>query len=108
MSDNTRSRSHGGRNGKATDGITRTPHRETQYIHLVRLAWDLHRRGLGAAVELASGLEPVLLVHRPNDALRVMALAREGTWFFTWGRGRDHRVRALANDAAERIWEVAR
>ncbi|MEV7966145.1 hypothetical protein AB0O34_09190 [Sphaerisporangium sp. NPDC088356] len=80
---------------------------EEQFIHLVRLAWDLHKRGLDAAVDLPSRKEPVLLVTRPSGPLRVMALVRNGTWFFTWGRGRDQRVRALAGEAAERLWEVA-
>ncbi|MDH2428588.1 hypothetical protein [Sphaerisporangium sp. TRM90804] len=82
--------------------------REEQYIHLVRLAWDLHRRGLSAAVDLPSRKEPVLLVPRTTGQLKVMAWAQNGRWFFTWGRGRAQRVRALARDAADRIWVVAR
>ncbi|MEU8272098.1 hypothetical protein AB0B89_33715 [Sphaerisporangium sp. NPDC049002] len=82
--------------------------KEEQFIHLVRLAWDLHRRGLGAAVELPMGKDPALLVPRESGPLRVMALARKGTWFYTWGRGEDRRVRALAGDAADRVWEVSR
>jgi hypothetical protein len=35
-----------------------------------------------------------------------MALAFDGKWFFSWGRGRRHRVRALAEDAADRVWEA--
>ncbi|MEU8266666.1 hypothetical protein AB0B89_05815 [Sphaerisporangium sp. NPDC049002] len=72
------------------------------------MAWDLHKRGLSAAVDLPRGKEPILLVTRPSGPLRVMALVLNGTWFFTWGRGRDQRVRALAGEAAERVWEVAR
>ncbi|MEV7964998.1 hypothetical protein AB0O34_03325 [Sphaerisporangium sp. NPDC088356] len=81
---------------------------EQQFIHLVRLAWDLHKRGLSAAVDLPRRQEPTLLVSRVPGPLRVMAVAKGGRWFFTWGRGRKQRVRALADDAADRIWEVAR
>jgi hypothetical protein len=81
--------------------------REEQYMRLVRLAWDLHRRGLRAVVDLPLKMEPVLVVSRTAGSLRVMALSHKGNWVFTWGRGRGQRVRALADDAAERIWEVA-
>ncbi|MFC7386292.1 hypothetical protein [Sphaerisporangium rhizosphaerae] len=75
---------------------------------MVRLAWNLNRRGLRAAVDLPLKTEPVLMVTRTATAsLRVMAYCAKGTWVYTWGRGRDQQVRALADDAAERIWEVA-
>ncbi len=80
---------------------------EEEFIHLIRLAWDLRRRGLGTAVELAPRKDPVLLVPRPSGSLRVMALRRKGVWFFTWGRGESRRVRALADDAADHIWGAA-
>jgi hypothetical protein len=81
--------------------------RQEQFLHLVRLAWDLHKRGLSAAVDLPRRQEPTLLVPRAPDPLRVMALAGKGGWFFTWGRGEGQRVRALAEDAADRVWEAA-
>lgn len=81
--------------------------KQEQFIHLVRLAWDLHKRGLNGAVDLSRGKEPVLLLYRVPAPLTVMASFQEGRWFFTWGRGRDQRTRALAEDAAERVWEVA-
>ncbi|MGW4641521.1 hypothetical protein ACWEN6_23575 [Sphaerisporangium sp. NPDC004334] len=80
---------------------------EQQFIHLVRLAWDLRKRGLGAAIELPSRDQPVLLLARTPGPVRVMAVALDGRWFFTWGRGRARRIRALADDAADRVWEVA-
>jgi hypothetical protein len=80
--------------------------KEEQFVHLVRLAWDLNKRGVNTAVDLPIKKEPVLLVPRASGPLRVMALLRKETWFFTWGRGHDQRVRALAGDAADRIWEV--
>ncbi|MFG1875006.1 hypothetical protein ACGFIV_09235 [Sphaerisporangium sp. NPDC049003] len=80
---------------------------EEQFIHLVRLAWDLHKRGLSAAVDLPSREEPILLVPRTSGPLKVMAMSRKGTWFFTWGRGEGQRVRALSGDAADRIWDLA-
>ncbi|WP_181870954.1 hypothetical protein [Sphaerisporangium album] len=81
--------------------------REEQYRHLVRLAWSLNKRGLRAVVDLPLKSDPVLLLPRTGSPLRVMALARRGTWTFTWGRGRDQRVAAPADEAADRIWEVA-
>jgi hypothetical protein len=81
--------------------------REQQYFHLVRLAWNLNRRGLRTAVELPLKTEPVLVVPREPGALRIMAFSQGGTWVYTWRRGRDHQVRVLADDAADRIWEVA-
>ncbi|WP_214409700.1 hypothetical protein [Sphaerisporangium fuscum] len=88
-------------------GTDTAQYSQQQFIHLVRLAWELRLRGLGAAVELKVKKEPVLLVPRSSAALRVMAVSRKGMWFFTWGRGEGQRVRALAEDAAERVWEVA-
>jgi hypothetical protein len=79
---------------------------EEQFIHLVRLAWDLHKRGLSAAVDLPRGKEPRLMLPRASETLRIMALARGETWFFTWGRGEDQRVRALSEDAVARVWEA--
>ncbi|MBB6474653.1 hypothetical protein [Sphaerisporangium rubeum] len=80
---------------------------QEQFIHLVRLAWDLRRRGLGSAIDLPTGAEPALVVSRASRPLKVMALARDGKWFFTWGRGRDQKVGALAEDAPDRVWEAA-
>jgi hypothetical protein len=85
----------------------RVPYAQDQFIHLVRLAWDLRARGLGTAVDVPIKKDPVLVIPRASGPLRVMALARKGTWFFTWGRGEDQRVRALADNAADRVWELA-
>jgi hypothetical protein len=86
---------------------TAAPEPQEQFIHLVRLAWDLRRRGLRSLIDLPTGAEPALLVSRMSTPLRVMVLARDGTWFFTWGRGRAQKVKALAEDAPDRVWEAA-
>jgi hypothetical protein len=80
---------------------------QEQFLHLVRLAWELHSRGLNASVDLPRGESPRLRIPRAPEPLRIMASTHKGTWFFTWGRGAAQRVRALAGDAADRIWEVA-
>ena len=91
-----------GKAGRVTRGM-----REQQLLHLVRVAWDLNKRGVPTAVDLPLKKEPVLAVPRVTGPLRVMALSQNGTWYFTWGRGEGHRVRALSDDAADRIWEAA-
>ncbi|GAA3016460.1 hypothetical protein GCM10017559_45070 [Streptosporangium longisporum] len=82
---------------------------EQQFIHLVRLAWDLHERGMRASVELPVGGEPVLLVSPslPLFSTRVMAVRRGRDWWFTWGRDAKQSVPALAPHAADLIREVA-
>ncbi|MEU8054621.1 hypothetical protein [Microbispora bryophytorum] len=80
---------------------------QDQFIHLVRLAWDLHMRGVSAAVDLPKSKEPTLVLPRTVDTIKIMALLQNGQWFFTWGRGREQRVSAMAEEAAERVWELA-
>ncbi len=96
-------------NSSASVSTQRIPRhvKEDQYLHLVRLAWDLHKLGLSAMVELPTGKEPALLVSRAAGPLRIMALRFKGTWFFTWGRGDGQRVRALSSEASNRVWEMA-
>ncbi|MEO3813105.1 hypothetical protein ABGB17_29230 [Sphaerisporangium sp. B11E5] len=48
------------------------------------------------------------MLYRIPGALKVMASCHDGRWYFTWGRGRDQRARALADDAADQIMEAAR
>ncbi|MEV6983615.1 hypothetical protein AB0M95_20495 [Sphaerisporangium sp. NPDC051017] len=80
---------------------------EQRFYHLVRLAWALNRRGLRAVVDLPLKSEPVLVVPREGGVLRVMAFSHKGAWVYTWGRGQGQRVQVSADDAADRIWEVA-
>ncbi|MFC6082823.1 hypothetical protein [Sphaerisporangium aureirubrum] len=90
-----------------TASVSRTM-REQQYLYLVRLAWSLYRRGLRVTVDLSLKSEPVLIAPRTGAAsLRVMVCRTKGIWIYTWGRGDSQRVRVLADDAADRIWEVA-
>ncbi|MFG1879596.1 hypothetical protein ACGFIV_32660 [Sphaerisporangium sp. NPDC049003] len=48
------------------------------------------------------------MVPRAAEPLRIRALLHDGTWLFTWGRSKASQVRALANDAADRIEEAAK
>ncbi|WP_424537225.1 hypothetical protein ACOZ38_41235 [Sphaerisporangium viridialbum] len=81
--------------------------KEEKLIHLVRLAWDLNKRGVSTAIELSTKTEPVLLVPQAPEPMRIMTLVLQKTWFFTWGRGEGQRVRALTGDAVDRVWEAA-
>ncbi|WP_433498223.1 hypothetical protein ACQP1K_25500 [Sphaerimonospora sp. CA-214678] len=79
-----------------------------QYIHLVRLAWDLRELGYGSAVALPCDGEPALVFPPATDHLTVRVSTHDGDWFFTWGRGPGRRVRALDTGAARRIAGVTR
>lgn len=81
---------------------------EWQFIHLVRLAWDLRELGRATLVDLPRQAEPVLLLRGGSDIARIMAVEYRGRWTFTWGRGRERQVEAYALDAAERLAEVIR
>jgi len=81
---------------------------EWQFLHLVRLAWDLRQLGLATLVELPPQAEPVLFLRGPHDSRRIMATEHSNRWVFTWGRGRRCQVAAYAEDAAERIAAVLR
>jgi len=83
-------------------------HTEWQFLHLVRLAWDLRELGRATLVELPRQAEPVLLLRGADDLGRVMAAEHGDGWVFTWGRGRKRQVAAYAEDAAERIAAVIR
>lgn len=82
---------------------------EWQFIHLVRLAWDLRELGRDTLVELPRRDEPVLFLPGATTHGRIMAIEQDGgRWVFTWGRGRRRQVAAYAQDAAERIAAVIR
>ncbi|MDP9863913.1 hypothetical protein J2S55_003179 [Streptosporangium brasiliense] len=80
---------------------------QQQYLHLVRLAWDLRWLGVGVRVELAPSQEPCLVVSRAAGPVRVLALLRGGRWVYSWGRGRNQWIAALSEDAAPTIRKVA-
>ncbi|WP_329090143.1 MULTISPECIES: hypothetical protein [unclassified Streptosporangium] len=80
---------------------------QEQYLHLVRLAWDLRRLGMGVRIELPASEEPYVAVLRESGALRVLALARGKKWVFMWGRGRSQWIAALDEDAVRHIHEAA-
>lgn len=81
---------------------------EWQFLHLVRLAWDLRELGRATLVDLPAQAEPVLLLRGRHDTGRIMATEHGGRWVFTWGRGRRRRVPAYAEEAAERVAAVLR
>ena len=79
---------------------------EDQFIHLIRLAWDLRALGVGITIELPRGSEPYVTVPRARATLRILAVRVNGTWVFSWGRGRS--VAALDERAAARIRDAVR
>lgn len=82
-------------------------HAQEQYIHLVRLAWDLRWAGLAVSVELPRRGEPFVEVSRAQGPLHVRASLRSERWVFTWGRGRNQWAYALDHDAASQIEKLA-
>lgn len=80
---------------------------EHQYIHLVRLAWDLRWLGLETRVELPLSEEPRVIVVRAVGPLRVIAKRRAGLWVYSWGRGRNQWIDALDGDAVRDIHKAA-
>lgn len=81
---------------------------EAQFIHLVRLAWDLRMLRMSSAVELPHTDDPVLLVGKRQTLLKVRALRHGGHWFFVWGRGEGKRVPAYDERAPEILRRAAR
>ncbi|GAA3068183.1 hypothetical protein GCM10017600_21010 [Streptosporangium carneum] len=80
---------------------------QRQFIHLMRLAWDLRDLGLTISVNLPQAREPALIVQQASGPLRIAATKRDRKWVFTWGRGPDQWVHALDEYAALRIRQVA-
>lgn len=78
---------------------------QDQYIHLVRVAWDLRILGAWVSVDLTPAKEPCLLVHRAVEPLRVTASQSNGRWLLDRGRGRW--VNALADEAVDLIFWAA-
>lgn len=88
--------------------MTTQTNSEQQYLHLVRLAWDLRWAGSTVSVELPCDGEPFVQVARAVGPLRVRASVRGQHWVFTWGRGRNQWAYALDADAARQIRAVLR
>ncbi|MEO3855080.1 hypothetical protein [Acrocarpospora sp. B8E8] len=79
-----------------------------QYLHLVRLAWDLRALGVSTVVEVGPGRVPAVRIARARGPVRVMAWAIDGAmWVFTWGHSRDKRVGVFDASAAARIARLA-
>lgn len=84
-------------------------YQEHQFIHLVRLAWDLRGLGLEVSIELSQRQEPCLTVRRASGPLlRIVATKRAQEWVFAWGRGRDQWGAALDSEVPHHIREMAR
>lgn len=56
---------------------------QEQFIHLVRLAWDLRMAGLSATIDLPRGGEPAVLILGAKGPLKVMVSTQGADWFFT-------------------------
>lgn len=91
-------------NSMAASSTTR-PRLERQYIHLVRLAWDLRCLGGATRMELPQQIEPHLVVLGTRE-LRVIVLTERG-WVFRWGRGKTGRIKVLDTEAAQTIFKAA-
>ncbi|MFI7045656.1 hypothetical protein [Streptosporangium sandarakinum] len=80
---------------------------EDQYIHLVRLAWDLRGLGVAARLELPLTEEPYLMVQGMRRPVRVIAYRFGEHWIYQWGRGRNQRIGAFDQEAAQEIRKAA-
>ncbi|MEU7831057.1 hypothetical protein [Nonomuraea sp. NPDC049129] len=82
-------------------------HDEEQFIHLMRLTWDLAQLGVALAMQWPRRHEPFISIPRARGALRVRAALRGEDWVFTWGHGQGRWVAAYDEDAVARVWEEA-
>ncbi|GGQ15913.1 hypothetical protein [Streptosporangium pseudovulgare] len=80
---------------------------EDQYIHLVRLAWDLRGVGVAVRLELPLNEEPYLTAQGMRRPVRVIAYRFGEYWIYQWGRGRNQRIGALDQEAAQEIRKAA-
>ncbi|MEV7007081.1 hypothetical protein [Streptosporangium sp. NPDC051022] len=87
--------------------MTKMRDEQERFIHLVRLAWDLHATGPGTVVDLPVKENLAVLVRRAKEPFRIGAVKDPTGWFFAWGRRRDQRVRALDINAFQRVLEAA-
>ncbi|MFJ2028395.1 hypothetical protein [Streptosporangium sp. NPDC087985] len=56
-----------------------------QFIHLVRLGWDLRVLGVGTSLVLPTTGPPILEVTSAGDRrIRITAVRRACGWVFTW------------------------
>ncbi|SDI17572.1 hypothetical protein SAMN05421505_1373 [Sinosporangium album] len=79
---------------------------EHQYIHLMRVAWELRTMAC-VAVELAERETPVLLVRCREGHLRGRAYARGRDWYLAWGRSKFQRIKAFDENPPKRTWQAA-
>ncbi|MGW5490306.1 hypothetical protein ACWEU6_37845 [Streptosporangium sandarakinum] len=80
---------------------------EDQYIHLVRLAWDLRGLGVAARLELPLAEKPYLTAQGMRRPVRVIAYRFGEHWIYQWGRGRNQWIGALDPEAAQEIRKAA-
>ena len=104
----TAPRSLGIRMRSATDHGPTLEMDQQQYLHLVRLAWDLHMLGVSPVVELGPERVPAVRISRARGPVRVMARFSDGGWVFSWGRSRDQRIGVFDTRAATRIAQLTK
>ncbi|MFF5108429.1 hypothetical protein [Streptosporangium sp. NPDC000509] len=58
---------------------------QEQFVHLVRLGWDLRGLGLGTSLVLPHRGQPILEVMSENETrVRITAVRRARGWVFVW------------------------
>lgn len=77
-------------------------------VRLVRLAWGLREMGVSVSLELPYGRDPVVVVPRASEPLRIMARCSGRAWAFTWGRGPRQTVLASSRDVTQMIMAEVR
>ncbi|MEU8038767.1 hypothetical protein [Streptosporangium sp. NPDC049078] len=61
------------------------PDPQEQFVHLVRLGWDLRGLGLGTSLVLPQRGQPILEVMSENETrVRITAVRRARGWVFVW------------------------
>jgi hypothetical protein len=78
-----------------------------RFVHLVRLAWDLHELGISVRVEMPLGQEMFLRLPTMSaaDSKIVRAMVNNGEWWFSWSHRPSDWVRALDERAAMTVLE---
>ncbi|MEU4832386.1 hypothetical protein [Streptosporangium sp. NPDC023615] len=62
---------------------TRDPQEE--FVHLVRLGWDLRKLGVGASLVLPRAGQPILEVMSGSQTrVRITVVRRDRGWVFVW------------------------
>jgi hypothetical protein len=78
-----------------------------RFVHLVRLAWDLHQLGVSVRVEMPLGQEIFLRLPSVSavEPKIVRAPVHDGVWWFSWSHRPIDWVRALDERASMTVLE---